>query len=70
VLRIYVNGVQVATDSRNSGPIAATNNPFWIGGNDPYGEYFKGRIDDVRVYGRALGAAEIQSDMNRPVSAP
>jgi hypothetical protein len=28
---------------------------------------FNGRIDDVRIYGRALSQAEIQADMNTPV---
>ena len=29
---------------------------------------FNGRIDDVRIYNRALTAAEIQADMNTPVA--
>jgi hypothetical protein len=32
-----------------------------------FGEYFRGRIDDLRIYNRALAAAEITSDMNTPV---
>ena len=44
---------------------------MWIGGNSPYGEYFHGLIDDVRVYNRALTQAEIQTDMEpRSVVAP
>ena len=43
-------------------------NPLWIGGNRPYGEYFQGLIDEVRIYNRALTAAEIQADMNTPVA--
>ena len=39
-----------------------------MGGNTPYGEYFQGLIDEVRVYKRALTQAEIQTDMNTPVS--
>jgi hypothetical protein len=31
--------------------------------------YFRGQIDDVRVYNRALSLAEIQSCMNKPVVA-
>ena len=42
----------------------AATNPLWIGGNSPYGEYFQGLIDEVRVYNRALTPAEIQADMN------
>jgi len=67
--RLYVNGVEVASQSR-SGLIQTTGNPLWIGGNSPYGEYFRGRIDDVRVYSRALSLSEIQTDMNTPVGTP
>ena len=41
---------------------------MWIGGNSPYGEYFNGRIDEVRVYRAALSQAEIQTDMANPVT--
>jgi fibronectin type 3 domain-containing protein len=69
-LRLYVNGTQVATNVAG-GAIGANSNPLWIGGNQPYGEYFEGRIDEVRVYKRALTQAEIQSDMTTPIlSAP
>ena len=42
---------------------SATNYPLSIGGNTPYGEYFSGLIDEVRVYNRALSQAEVQTDM-------
>ncbi len=58
ILRLYVNGTQVATQPAN-GTIQTTTSPLWIGGNSPYGEYFVGVLDDVRVYNRALTAAEI-----------
>ena len=38
-----------------------------LGGNYYWGEYFAGYLDDVRVYRRALTAAEIHADMTRPV---
>ena len=38
-----------------------------IGGNAVWAEWFSGQIDDLRVYNRALTAAEVQSDMNTPV---
>jgi hypothetical protein len=31
-------------------------------------EWFQGRLDDVRIYKRALTAAEITADMNRGVT--
>jgi hypothetical protein len=37
-----------------------------IGGNT-LGEYFRGIIDEVRIYSRALSPTEIQDDMNTPI---
>ena len=39
-----------------------------IGGNAIWGEWFKGLIDDVRVYNRPLSAVEIQDDSSRAVT--
>ena len=50
-----------------TGAVQTTTNPLCIGGNSPCGEYFQGRIDEVRVYNRALSQTEIQSDMNAPL---
>jgi hypothetical protein len=38
-----------------------------IGGNAVWGEYFAGSIDEVRIYNRALTAAQITTDMNTPI---
>jgi glucose/arabinose dehydrogenase/fibronectin type 3 domain-containing protein len=65
-LRLYVNGTQVASRAA-TGAIQTTNSPLWIGGNSPYGEYFQGLIDEVRVYNRALTQADVQNDMNAPI---
>jgi hypothetical protein len=65
-MRLYVNGV-LATSRATVGALQTTTSPLWIGGNSPWGEYFQGLIDDVRVYDRALSQADIQTDMGRPV---
>jgi hypothetical protein len=51
------------------GAIRETSDPLWIGGNKPYGEYFEGEIDDVRVYDRALDPAELRVEMSGPLRA-
>ena len=65
--RLFVNGTQVATTA-TSGNIAVTTGVLRLGGNNVDGEFYSGKIDEVRVYNRALTQAEIQSDMNRPVT--
>jgi Concanavalin A-like lectin/glucanases superfamily len=66
-LRLYVNATQVAS-AAISGNIIASTGVLRIGGNGVWGEYFRGRIDEVRVYKRALGQTEIQTDMNTPLT--
>ena len=66
ILRLYVNGIQVSSSPR-TGPIQTNSNPISIGGHSTYGMYFKGRIDEVRIYNRALSAAEIQMDKTIPI---
>ena len=53
-----------------AGSIALSNGELWVGGNNVWGEWFAGLIDEVRVYNRALTAAEITTDMNRSVGVP
>ena len=65
-IRLYVNGSLVSSQA-TPGTLDVGNSPLRIGGNSAYGEYFQGRIDEVRLYRRALSAAEIQTDMNTPV---
>ena len=67
-VRLYINGTLVTTTPA-IGSITTTNQALHIGG-DALNEWFTGRIDDVRVYNRALGAAEIQTDMNAPAGQP
>jgi chitodextrinase len=65
-LKLYVNGVQVASRSQ-TGAIKISTGKVGIGGDGFWGQYFNGLIDDVRIYNRALAPAEIQGDMNTPL---
>jgi hypothetical protein len=65
-LTLFVNGVQVGSRAL-SGAIVTSTGMLRIGGNGVWGQYFKGRIDEVRIYGRPLTGAEIQQDMLTPV---
>jgi hypothetical protein len=66
-LRLYVNGNQVGSLPAG-GSIITSSNALRIGGNTIWGEYFRGQIDDVRIYNEALTQAQIQLDMNTPVA--
>ncbi len=64
--RLYVDGVQVASEPLG-GSMVSSSDVLRIGGNSVWGEHFSGVIDEVRVYNRALTAAEIQADRNTPI---
>jgi hypothetical protein len=65
--RLYINGIEVGSRAQ-TGVVATNTTPFRIGGNSLFGEYFAGRIDDVRLYNRVLSMTEIQGIMNVPLS--
>ena len=65
-LNFYVDGVLVSSRAV-SGQLPASTGPLVIGGNNIWGEWFRGSIDDVRVYNRALGELELLSDRTTPV---
>jgi chitodextrinase len=73
-IRVYVDGLLEATANIGSVTLNATSTPLQIasclGGPNcaSDGEMWAGIIDDVRVYNRALSAAEISADMNDPVN--
>ena len=71
-LHVYLNGQ--LDDGTLVGTVTATQRNSTANANigrRPTGTTFNinGRIDDVRIYNRALTPAEIQTDMNTPVAA-
>ena len=65
---LYLNGRLVKTNvPSQSGQIKQSANPLRIGGNAIWGEYFKGTIDEVRLYNCGLTATEISTDLAKPV---
>jgi hypothetical protein len=67
-INLFVDGELVSTQP--SPPISAAEGPFQIAGNEVDGEYFKGRIDEIRLYDEPLGEAEIEKDGETAVEAP
>lgn len=65
---IYVNGVPVATSTGVTGTIDTNANGISIGAYGGYnggrGYYYNGEIGIVKVYNRALSAAEVKQNFN------
>ena len=59
-VRIYIDGVLAATGDY-SAAISPTSQPLWIGSaGNPASNLFTGKMDDVRIYNRALSVTEVQ----------
>ena len=65
-VRLFVNGLQVGSTAY-TGTIGTSTGVLRIGGNSMWGEFFQGRLDELRIYSRALSAAEIQADMTTSI---
>lgn len=55
--KIFINGVEAASRTAVGSISSSNSNPIRIGSN--LSQYFDGKIDDVRIYNRALSPAEI-----------
>jgi hypothetical protein len=66
-LRLYVDG-ELVKDASTTGMAQLTEGDLQIGGSTEHGDFFNGRIDEVRIYNRALGAGEIVPDRTPPTA--
>jgi hypothetical protein len=62
--KLYVDGFEVASLSWN-GSIKSTTTTFEIGRRDDMARYYKGLLDEVRVYKRTLSQSEILAIKNQ-----
>jgi len=61
-MRIYIDGIMV-NQMAVTGTITINNNPITIGYQNGYtNEFYRGKIDELRVWNRALSACEIASN--------
>ncbi len=67
-LILFVDGSKV-TSAPVSGSLFNSSGPLQIGGNNMWGEYFSGLIDEVRIYNRALSSGEILRDRDTFVAS-
>ena len=59
-VRVYVNGANRGSAAQ-SGAILGYNQPLYIGAHGAPGEFSKGVVDEVRIYGQALTANQVQA---------
>ncbi|CAG1009368.1 Protein RhsD [Anaerolineales bacterium] len=69
-LKFYIDGTLRDITSVSGGTIPDGGEEVWIGGNDIWGEYFDGVIDETRIYNRALTQTEISDLMAEPTPTP
>ncbi|HCL06907.1 MAG TPA: hypothetical protein DHW64_13550, partial [Chitinophagaceae bacterium] len=63
-MRIYIDGV-LANQMAITGSITVNTNPLTIGYQNGYtNEYYKGKLDEVKIWHRALSACEIAANRN------
>ena len=60
VVRFYINGVLNCTSAAAGTAIRSNHTTIDIGGRTPNASYFKGIIDEVKIYNRALSEEEIR----------
>ena len=69
-MKLYVNGTLEGSASATAQP-ANTSYPLQIGGNTTQGYWFPGAMDDVRLYGAPLSAADVAAlAAGTPAPAP
>ena len=63
-LNFYLNKVTKKATTKDKGILLNKNNPLVIGqaGHGSGGEYFYGYIKDVKIWSRALSAAEVAAE--------
>jgi Tol biopolymer transport system component len=67
-LKLYEDGELI--DAAEECDVQSSSGDLLIGGNEVFGEYLNGLIDEVRLYDRALGAEEIADDMATAIETP
>lgn len=68
---VYINGVLEASSNAaaSAGALPTNTSKFMFGSNNTGGEFFKGSIDEVRLFNRPLAADQIQKMMYQEINA-
>ena len=66
-VKLYVNGTLI---NEVDGKLGSGTDDIHIGSNPPYGRYFSGAIDEVRIYNYTLSADEIKAHYEEKAYIP
>lgn len=69
-VRLYQNGVEVGTNTGYSGPLGVPTSNLKIGSMGAVTSRFIGDIDEVKIFNRALSAAEVALEYNGTTTIP
>jgi len=64
IIRIYVNGIQVKSETKPTTTVANTGNLYVGVWSTPSSEWFNGTIDEVGIYSKAISASEVLDHYN------
>ena len=66
-MTIYTNGIPAASQAQ-TGPLTTSTGTLSLGGDPVRGNFWRGMMDEVRIYRRTLSQTDIHNDMNAPLS--
>ena len=69
-LRAYKDGALITSNTAPAGAPTSEPDSLKLGRHNTNAQFFRGTVDEVRVYNRALSLEEIQNDMVTPVAPP
>eukprot|EP00095_Tigriopus_kingsejongensis_P009483 snap_masked-scaffold2988_size10843-processed-gene-0.1 protein:Tk09483 transcript:snap_masked-scaffold2988_size10843-processed-gene-0.1-mRNA-1 annotation:"secreted sulfatase" len=58
-IRLFVDGIERATNTTSPGPLSSSTAPLYIGRDFPQTRYLAGSIDDVKIFNLALTPAQL-----------
>lgn len=61
---------QLSNSATKSGSITTVGEPVVIGSSGGFENYFNGKLDDIRLYGRGLSASDVAALYGASVSPP
>ncbi len=70
IIKLYKNGIlEDSVSASGTLNLSSHSLPIYIGYNTAWGEYWDGKIDEVKIYNFALTADQVKAEMNQGKSA-